>query len=118
VSPSARRLLDILGTRGVGRRHPVPTKALAAELGVPHRTVGELVAEAIGDEALIGSSCDAARPGYFLIQDLDDLEEGTRHIRARALASLKRVSVLRRSARERFGPRALSLFDLEAEGAA
>jgi hypothetical protein len=118
VSPSARRLLDILGTRGVGRRHPVPTKALAAELGVPASVVGELVAEAIEQGALIRSSCNAFRPGYFLIQGLAYLEEGTRHIRARALSSLTRVSVLKRLAERAFGPEAVPLFDLEQAGAA
>jgi hypothetical protein len=33
MSPSARRLLYILGTRGIGRRNSVATRVLAAELG-------------------------------------------------------------------------------------
>jgi hypothetical protein len=118
VTPSARRLLDILGTQGVGRRHPVATKALAAELGLPRRAIGAVVAEAIEAGALIGSTCDASRPGYFIVRDLDDLEEGTRHIRARALSSLRRISVLKHSAERAFGPDAVPLFDLEVDGAA
>jgi hypothetical protein len=118
VTPSVAHLVAILGRQGIGRRHPVPTRVLAAELDVPRRAVGELVAVAIEQGALIGSSCDASRPGYFVVTDLEDLEEGTRHIRARALSSLKRVSALKRSAERAFGPEALPLFDLEETGAA
>jgi hypothetical protein len=118
MTPLVAHLVTILGQRGAGRRHPVSTKLLAAELGVPKRAVGELVAEVIEAGALIGSSCDASRPGYFIVTDLADLEEGTSHIRARALSSLKRVAVLKRSAERAFGPEAIRLFDVEASGAA
>jgi hypothetical protein len=111
-------LLAILQSQGVGRENPVPTKILAAELRVPRRLVGEIVAEAIEQGHLIGSSCRASAPGYFLIEDMDDLEEGTRHIRARALSSLRRISVLKHSAERAFGPDAVPLFALEVDGAA
>lgn len=97
-----------------GRCNAQSAKDLAFVLGCSERTVGQLAAELIDDGVLIGSSCDAERHGYFLIEDLDDLEIGTAHIRSRALASLQRVSKLRHAAAARFGEQeTLRLFDLK-----
>jgi hypothetical protein len=107
-------LVEILGTRGVGRSHPISTRTLAVKLGVPKRAVGELVAGAIEEGALIGSSCDARRPGYFLIRELDDLEEGTRHVRRRAIGCFRRIHLLREAAFQQFAEGEVQqLFDLK-----
>jgi hypothetical protein len=77
VTAYTARLVEILGTRGVGRAHPVPTKTLAGQLGVQARVIGELVAEAIEEGALIGSTCNGSRAGYFIVRDWEDLTAGT-----------------------------------------
>jgi hypothetical protein len=94
-----------------GSDDPYPASLLARDLGVSERTVGQLVGELIDRGELIGSSC-GPHAGYFLIRNLAELEEGTRHIVARARASFDRVSKLRRAAEERFGDVA-RLFELE-----
>lgn len=87
---------------------------MAAELGVSSRAVGELVAEAIEQGALIGSTCNGQRAGYFLVTNMEDLEFGTRHIRHRALGCLRRIRLLRKAAAERFAEGEVQrLFDLE-----
>lgn len=98
-----------------GRENAVPGPVLASELGVPVRTLQQWVGEAIEQGLLIGSSC-GERPGFFLIRDLEDLEAGTAHIRARALGSLHRWSTVRKAALARFSePDVLRLFDLDEE---
>lgn len=110
-------LLDDLRSRlGRGRDNAVPASVLAADLAVGERTIQQLVSELIAKGELIGSSCTAGSNGFFLIQDFDDLDEGTRHIRARALACLQRVRTLRRAAEARFNAYEVGrLFDLDRE---
>jgi hypothetical protein len=106
---------DLIAELPEGRDHPVPARRLAALLGVPHRTVGQLVAEAIAAGYLIGSSCSADAPGYFLVRsgNRKDLEVGTAHIRARAFQSLARVRQLEKAAARSYGPEAMQLFSLD-----
>jgi hypothetical protein len=117
MTPATSRLVALLQARARGRRSPLPSRVIAAELGVSQRDVGTLVAEAIERGAVIGSSCQAARPGYFWIVDPQDLEPGVGHIVARAAACFRRVRVLRRAVEARFGPQP-QLFDLEDPDAA
>jgi hypothetical protein len=96
-----------------GRNSARPAQELARALGISTRTLQSIVGEAIDRGNLIGSICSGDH-GYFLIQDAQDLDVGTAHIRARALSSLKRCRKLERAAADRFGPEAARLFDLEA----
>jgi hypothetical protein len=79
------------------------------------RDVQGLAGELIEEGHLVGSSCTPGRAGFFTIETEEDLEEGTRHVRSRALSSLRRVSLLRKAAEQRFGLEALRLFDLDRE---
>lgn len=110
MSTQAQVLLDRLGH---GQRAARSAQDLAAELGVSERKVGELAVDLIDAGCLIGSTCDADHHGYFVIVTEQDLEVGTRHIRARALASLHRLSTLRKAAAARFTEADLTLFDME-----
>jgi hypothetical protein len=93
----------------------MPLRRLALRLGTSGRDVQVLVGELIGEGHPIGSSCTPGQAGFFLIETQEDLEEGTRHLRSRALSSLRRVSLLRKAAAARFGPEALHLFELDRE---
>jgi hypothetical protein len=90
----------------------MPVRRLALRLGISGRDVQTLAAELIEEGHLVGSSCTPGQAGFFLIETEEDLDEGTRHVRSRALSSLRRVSLLRKAAAERFGPSTLHLFDL------
>jgi hypothetical protein len=69
-TPETTRLVEFLSTRGVGRRNPVSTRTLATMLAVPKRAVGELVADAIEDGALIGSSFGPEAVPLFDLEDV------------------------------------------------
>lgn len=87
--------------------------ALSDALGCSQRKVGELAASLVDRGVLVGSTCNAGHHGYFLIDNEEDLEVGTQHIRSRAIASLVRIRNLRTAAAQRFGEgKALRLFDL------
>jgi hypothetical protein len=115
TSATGLELLGILETDGKGRANAVPIPDLANRLGIPRRAVQALAVELIDAGVLVGSFCIPGRNGLFLIEDMADLEAGTRHIIARAVSSLRRVRTLKRAAQERFGPDALTLFDLDRE---
>jgi hypothetical protein len=109
---------DLLTLLPAGRRSAIPARVLASYLGVTTRTVAQLVNELVERGVLVGSSC-GSRSGYFLIVSIEDLERGIAHIRARALASLHRWSVVRTAALEHFRERqgdVLTLFDLSEVG--
>lgn len=113
LSPTATALLTHLSAKCRGRENPIPAPTLARRVGVSVRILQDVVGELIEAGHLVGSSCTPGRHGFFLMQDEADLTEGTAHIRARALGCLHRVALLRKAAEKRFGPKALTLFDLE-----
>jgi DNA-binding Lrp family transcriptional regulator len=115
LSPSADRLLSILTNEARGRRRAMAVRALADRLGLSPRDVQDLIAELIQEGTLAGSSCTPGPSGVFLIESEEDLEVGTRHIRSRALSSLKRVSALGKAAAQRFGPEVQTLFDFQED---
>jgi DNA-binding Lrp family transcriptional regulator len=116
VTPHAVGLVALLQREARGRRHPIPIPVLARRFGCSPRQVQDLVKELIELGHLIGSSCRAGQHGLFAIVDEEDLAVGTAHIRSRALASLRRVSLLRKAAARQFGDAAARLFDLENVG--
>jgi hypothetical protein len=103
--------VDLLARLGAGRETALRASELGAELGVSERTVGALAAALIDEGYLVGSTCGST-PGYFLITNEAELEEGTRHIRSRAIASLARLSKLRSTAKAALGPQTEALFDV------
>lgn len=108
-------LFDLLSRLGKGRHNAIPGSVLAADLRVDERTIRELVGELIEDGHLVGSTCRGATRGYFAILDEADLDEGTAHLRSRALSMLKRYRAVQRAAEARFGEQVLRLFDLDEE---
>jgi hypothetical protein len=104
------QLLALLGT---GRDTAMRASQLAEYLSTTERHIGQLAATLIDEGYLVGSVCSGERPGYFLCATEEDLDVGTQHIRSRALASLKRIATLKATAREVFGDKAATLFDLE-----
>jgi hypothetical protein len=110
---------ELLSRLPEGHEQAVRAGPLARALGVTPRALQGLIGELIEAGHLVGSSCTPGRAGYFLIPDgdLDSLEEGTRHLRSRALGMLARYSTIRRMALERHGPEAARLFDLGGDAA-
>ncbi len=104
---------QLIGYLPTGKDFALKASDLASYLGTTTRMVGQLVADLVGDGWLICSSC-SGEPGYYLPRDESEVEAGVAHIVSRAKASLHRVAVLRRNARERFGDHeVLHLFDMD-----
>ncbi len=102
-----------------GRDNAIPGAALAREIGCSERTLRSMVDELVDAGHLAGSMCSGERPGYFYIQDLEDLRLGTAHLVSRARSLFARVRRLERAAHARFvggnEQLLLDLFDLTKE---
>ncbi len=102
-----------------GRENATSLGDLAGDMRIEPRKIQAMVRHLRENGNLIGSRCDGEH-GYFLIRpgDLADLDEGTKHIRSRALASLQIVSILEKAAAAQgFGddPQLPRLFQLTPE---
>lgn len=110
--------IDVLTTQTlallpVGRTQAIKASHLAEELGTSERMVRALVDELIEQGVLVGSVCSGPFPGYYICQNLDDLEAGCAHLVARARSMFARVRALRAAAEQRFGYQAARLFEIE-----
>jgi hypothetical protein len=89
---------------------------LADTLGVNERTIRALVGELIDHGVLVASVCSGSSPGYFLPASEEEADLGTKHLRSRALAMLRRYRLARLAAETSFGEDvALRLFPLDDE---
>ena len=95
-------LKELRDRLGRGRAQAVPGAILARDLSISERAVRVLVEELTSRGELIGSMCSGERPGYFLIQDEEDLRAGLAHIHSRAMSMLRRWGAVRRAAETRF----------------
>lgn len=108
---------DLRGRLRDGRARAIPGAQLAQDMNVNERTIRALVEELRRRSVLVGSTPSGEQPGYFRIVSPEDLEEGTRHLRARALSILTIFHAVRRAAEAKFShPEVLRLFELEEVG--
>jgi transcription initiation factor IIE alpha subunit len=94
-------VLDLLPS---GHKKAVHKRKLAELTGMSEREVREIIYNLVVNRGLpIGSCTEPHSGGYFLIQDLADLEVATRHLKPRAKAIFRRARVLEKIARDKFG---------------
>ena len=104
----------LLAELPTGHENAKPARLLAWNLGTTTRQIGLAVAELRRAGHLVGSGCGAFESGYFLCGTEEDVEIGLRHIRSRAIESMRTVQAVRKAAERQFGAETASLFDLEA----
>jgi len=78
------QLREIL-SRHRGLKNAIRVQTLAELLGTDPRQVRRLKRE-LADEMLIGSSCDATNPGYFLPETQEEIDATLMNYRARIRA--------------------------------
>jgi DNA-binding transcriptional regulator LsrR (DeoR family) len=76
---------------GIGRENAVTRTELSARTGFPDRTVRRMIAEARDEGVLILNTGD----GYYISNDLREIERQYRMDRSRALSILKRLKTMR-----------------------
>lgn len=96
-----------------GRALAMSAAEIAGTLHLSTREVGALVAELIDDGHAVGSACTEPF-GYFRCVTSEDVEQGSHHIRSRAMASLVRLAAFRKAAAPLLTPNQLAMFDVEA----
>jgi len=100
LSPRERTVLDCIPA---GHENAISRKRLAQVVFLDDRLIREIIYRLVVERGLpIGSSTGPEGGGYFLIQDLEDLEVATRHLKPRARAIFRRARALENIAQEKF----------------
>lgn len=100
LSPRERAVLDRIPD---GYKEAVRRRRLAEISGLDNRTLREVIYSLIVVHGLpVGSSTGPDGGGYFLIQNQEDLEMATRHLKPRAKAIFRRARALEQITREKF----------------
>jgi len=100
LSSQEQAVLDCIqaGHRKAAGRH-----RLAEVTGLGDRALREVIYSLVVVHGLpVGSSTGPEGGGYFLIQDQEDLEVATRHLKPKASAIFRRARALERIGREKF----------------
>jgi len=93
----------ILACIPLGHKKAVGRRRLAEVTRLNDRTLREIIYCLVVVHGLpIGSSTGPDGGGYFLIQDLEDLEVATRHLKPRATAIFRRAQALEKIANDQF----------------
>ena len=93
-------VLDCIPT---GHANAISRRRLAQVACLDDRLIREIIYRLVVERGLpIGSSTGPEGGGYFLIQDLEDLEVATRHLKPRARAIFRRAQALERIAQDKF----------------
>ena len=95
MSEDAKMVINLLG---FGREHALSRTALAGLTGLPDRSVRRAIESARRDGLTIISAEDGR--GYYLSDDLDEIERQYRIDHARAMALLCRLKAMRRTLRK------------------
>lgn len=86
-----------------GYKKAIGRRRLAEITRLNDRTLREIIYSLVVVHGLaIGSSTGPDGGGYFLIQDQEDLEVATRHLKPRAKAIFRRARALEKIAQEKF----------------
>lgn len=100
LNPREQSILDCIP---LGHRKAVGRRRLAEVTRLNDRTLREVIYSLVVVHGLpIGSSTGPDGGGYFLIQDPEDLEVATRHLKPRAKAIFRRAQALEKIGRDQF----------------
>lgn len=100
LNPREQTVLDYIP---LGHKKAIGRRRLAEVTHLNDRTLREVIYSLIVVHDLpIGSSTGPDGGGYFLIQDQEDLEVATRHLKPRAKAIFRRAQALEKIARDQF----------------
>lgn len=95
-----------------GHQKPITLKKLSCLAHMNQREVREIIYTLVVERGLpVGSSTEPNAGGYFIIEDPEDLEVATRHLKPRAKKIFKRARALERIAWERFGQQLRLVFE-------
>ncbi|WP_035106737.1 hypothetical protein [Desulfovirgula thermocuniculi] len=87
-----------------GHKRAIHKRKLAELAGMSEREVREIIYSLVVNRGVpVGSCTEPHSGGYFLIQDEEDLEVATRHLKPRAAAIFRRARALEKIAGDRFG---------------
>lgn len=100
LNPREQIILDYIPS---GHRKAVSRRYLAEVTRLNDRTLREIIYSLVVVHGLpIGSSTGPDGGGYFLIEDQEDLEVATRHLKPRAKAIFRRAQALEKIAGKKF----------------
>jgi hypothetical protein len=86
-----------------GHANAISRRRLARVACLDDRLIRDIIYRLVVERGLpIGSSTGPEGGGYFLIENLEDLDVATRHLKPRARAIYRRAQALERIAREKF----------------
>lgn len=86
-----------------GHANAISRRRLTRVACLNDRVIREIIYRLVVERGLpIGSSTGPEGGGYFLIEDLEDLEVATRHLKPRARAIFRRARALENIARTKF----------------
>ena len=86
-----------------GHANAISRRRLARVACLDDRLIREIIYRLVVERGLpIGSSTGPEGGGYFLIEDQEDLEVATRHLKPRARAIFRRAQALERIAQNKF----------------
>ena len=101
LSPREQAVLDCIPA---GHKNAISRRRLTRIACLDDRLIREIIYRLVVERGLpIGSSTGPEGGGYFLIEDLEDLEVATRHLKPRARAIFRRARALENIARTKFG---------------
>ncbi|WP_066633342.1 DNA replication protein [Desulfolucanica intricata] len=93
----------VLGLIPAGHRQAIHKHRLARLAGLDEREAREIIYHLVVEHGLpIGSSTEPGTGGYFIIENTEDMEIATRHLKPRAVKIIKRARALEKIARHRF----------------
>lgn len=75
-------------SRHVGKENAVSLSTLAEQLETDERRVRLVKRELVEDGHFIGATCNSKRPGYYLIQNEQEIAETIRECESRAMSLL------------------------------
>jgi hypothetical protein len=100
LNPREQTIMDCIPA---GHENAISRRRLALVVALDDRLIRDIIYRLVVERGLpIGSSTEAAGGGYFLIENEEDLEVATRHLKPRAKAIFRRARALERMAQEKF----------------
>lgn len=100
LNPREQTVLDCIPA---SHENAISRKRLAQVVFLDDRLIREIIYRLVVERGLpIGSSTGPEGGGYFLIQNEQDLEVATRHLKPRARAIFRRAQALEKIAQNKF----------------